>query len=150
MPTRRGDTHAAWAWLRELATQTPGVVGMALLELASKWEFLEQSVTRWDERIEALVDEMPEVGSIERSIPGVGKVLAALDRALGECGQLAADRGVSVLRFNQRGSRKSIKYRFWWFLKDYESRNRVRDEVFARITGSLAHEDMAGTAIRVA
>jgi transposase len=77
MPTRRGDTHAAWAWLRELATQTPGVVGMALLELASKWEFLEQSVTRWDERIEALVAEMPEVGSMERSIPGVGKVLAA-------------------------------------------------------------------------
>lgn len=77
MPTRRGDAQAAQAYLRELGSQTPGLVGATLLDLVAKWAFLEQSVERWDERIEAVVEDLPEVASLERDIPGVGKVLAA-------------------------------------------------------------------------
>jgi hypothetical protein len=55
-----------------------------------------------------------------------------------------------VREFNQKGETKTIKYRFWWFLKDYDSRNTTRDEIFARITTSLTHADMAGTEISLA
>jgi small-conductance mechanosensitive channel len=77
----------------------------------------------------------------------VGKVVAVIKRAMAECEGLAADHGVSVAEFNHKGETKTIKYRFWWFLKDYESRDKARDEVFARVSASLAHEDMAGTEI---
>jgi small-conductance mechanosensitive channel len=78
------------------------------------------------------------------------RVLAVLRRALGECEQVAPGQGVSVQEFNQKGEVKTIKYRFWWFLADYEARNKTRDEVFARVGASLAHEDMAGTEISLA
>jgi small-conductance mechanosensitive channel len=78
------------------------------------------------------------------------RVLAVVRRAMGECEQVAPEYGVSVQEFNQKGETKTIKYRFWWFLADYEARNKTRDEVFARIGASLAHEDMAGTEISLA
>jgi small-conductance mechanosensitive channel len=78
------------------------------------------------------------------------RVLAVIRRALAECEQVAAEHGVSVQEFNQKGETKTIKYRFWWFVRDYEARNKTRDEVFARIGASLAHEDMAGTEISLA
>jgi small-conductance mechanosensitive channel len=77
------------------------------------------------------------------------RVLAVLRRALAECGQAAADHGVAVKEFDQKEGTKTIKYRFAWFLRDYEARDRTRDEVFARISASLAHEDMAGTEIKI-
>jgi small-conductance mechanosensitive channel len=80
----------------------------------------------------------------------VGKVLTAIQGALTECAALAAGHDVSVREFNQKGQTKTIKYRFAWFLPDYEARNRTRDEVFARIGASLAHEDLAGTEISLA
>ncbi len=80
----------------------------------------------------------------------VARVLAVIRRTLEECEPLVADHGVSVREFNQKGETKTIKYRFAWFLRDYETRNRTRDEVFARLTASLAHEDMVGTEISLA
>jgi small-conductance mechanosensitive channel len=77
-------------------------------------------------------------------------VLAALEGALTECTHLAADRGVSVREYNQKGETKTIKYRFWWFLLDYETRNKTRAEVFARLSARLAHEDLGGTEIGLA
>jgi hypothetical protein len=50
----------------------------------------------------------------------------------------------------QKGAVKLVQYRFWWFLKDYEQRNKTRDEVFARIAVGLAHEDMSGIEIALA
>jgi small-conductance mechanosensitive channel len=79
-----------------------------------------------------------------------GGVLAVIERAMAECEHVAPEHGVSVQEFNQKGETKTIKYRFWWFLTDYEARNKTRDEVFARISASLAHEDMAGTEISLA
>jgi small-conductance mechanosensitive channel len=78
------------------------------------------------------------------------RVLAVLERAMAECEHLAADRGVAVKQFNQKGETRTITYRFSWFLKDYETRNKTRELVFARISASLAHEDMAGTEISLA
>jgi small-conductance mechanosensitive channel len=80
----------------------------------------------------------------------VAKVLAVIERALADCAHLAADRVVSVKEFTQKDETKTIRYRFSWFLPDYETRNQTRDEMFARISASLAHEDMAGTEISVA
>jgi hypothetical protein len=40
-----------------------------------------------------------------------------------------------------------VKYRFWWFVKDYEARNKTREEVFTRISASLGEEDLKGTEV---
>jgi hypothetical protein len=78
-----------------------------------------------------------------------GQVLAVIQRALEEDQQRAANYGVSVKELTQKGDAKTIKYRFSWLLRDYEARNQTRDEVFARISASLAHEDLVGTEISV-
>jgi small-conductance mechanosensitive channel len=78
------------------------------------------------------------------------QVLGVIERAMAECQHLDTDRGVVVQAFNQKGDTKTIKYRFSWFLMDYDARNKTRDEVFSRISASLAHEDMAGTEISLA
>jgi small-conductance mechanosensitive channel len=106
---------------------------------------------------EAIIQNLTRAGGTYDSLnvsvttqKDVAKVLAVIKRAMGECEHLAADHGVSVEEFNQKGETKTIKYRFWWFLMDYDARNQTRDEVFARISASLAHEDMVGTEIRLA
>jgi small-conductance mechanosensitive channel len=80
----------------------------------------------------------------------VGAVLAVIEKAMAACPHVAADRGVAVKEFSQKGQTKTIEYRFWWLLRDYETRNRTRDEVFASVSAGLADEDMAGTEIRLA
>jgi small-conductance mechanosensitive channel len=80
----------------------------------------------------------------------VSQVLAAIESAMTACEHLASNGGTSVREFNQKGDTKTIKYRFWWFLKDYDSRSKTRDEIFARIAASLTHADLAGTEISLA
>lgn len=80
----------------------------------------------------------------------VATVLGVIRKAMEECKNLDADHGVSVKEFNHKGETKAVKYRFWWFLRDYETRHKTRDEVFTRISASLAHEDMAGTEVTLA
>jgi small-conductance mechanosensitive channel len=80
----------------------------------------------------------------------VGKVLAMIRRALEECKFLTAEHGVSVKEFTHKGETKVAKYRFWWFVKDYEGRNKTRDEVFARITASLVDDELKGTEVTLA
>src|SRR5262249_25642987 len=80
----------------------------------------------------------------------VDKVLAVIKRALENGEQPVARYGISLREFNQKGETKTIKYRFSWFLTDYETRNQTRDQMVARIHASLAHEDLAGTEISVA
>lgn len=79
-----------------------------------------------------------------------GKVINVIRAALAQCKNLSPDQGVTVVSYNQRGPLKVVQYRFWWFLKDYETRNKTRDEVFARIAVGLAHEDMTGIEIALA
>jgi small-conductance mechanosensitive channel len=73
-----------------------------------------------------------------------GKVISVIRAAIAQCKGLAPDHGVTVLSYTQRGTVKVVQYRFWWFLKDYEARNKTRDEVFARVAVGLSHEDMTG------
>lgn len=80
----------------------------------------------------------------------VARVLAAIRKAMEACENLSPDHGVSVKKFTHKGTTKVGEYRFWWFLKDYENRNKTRDEVFALIGAELAHEDMAGTEVTLA
>jgi small-conductance mechanosensitive channel len=79
-----------------------------------------------------------------------GKVIALIRAALAQCKNLSTDQGVTVVKFNQKGFVKVVEYRFWWFLKDYEARNKTRDEVFARIAVGLANEDMTGIEVSLA
>lgn len=76
-----------------------------------------------------------------------GKVINVIRAAMAQCKNLSPDHGVTVVTYNQKGLVKVVQYRFWWFLKDYEARNKTRDEVFARIALGLAHEDMSGIEI---
>ena len=78
------------------------------------------------------------------------RVLEVINKAMEACENLSPDHGVSVKKFTHRGTAKVVEYRFWWFLKDYENRNKTRDEVFAHIGAELAHEKMAGTEVTLA
>jgi small-conductance mechanosensitive channel len=44
---------------------------------------------------------------------------------------------------------KVVAYRFWWQIRDFEERNRIRDEVLMRISQRLSAEDMSGTQVAV-
>jgi small-conductance mechanosensitive channel len=79
-----------------------------------------------------------------------GKVISVIRAAIAQCKNLTQDHGVTVVSYTQRGTVKVVQYRFWWFLKDYEVRNKTRDEVFARIAVGLAHEDMSGIELTLA
>jgi small-conductance mechanosensitive channel len=80
----------------------------------------------------------------------VSKVIAVIRQALEECKYLSADHGMSVQEFSHKGEMKTVKYRFWWFIRDYEARNKTRDEVFTRISTSLVEEDLKGTEVTLA
>ena len=77
----------------------------------------------------------------------VHEVLRIIKDALKECKNLSADHGVAVKSFNQKGDTKVAEYRFWWFLRDYEARDKTREEVFAHIGVALADENLAGTEV---
>jgi small-conductance mechanosensitive channel len=80
----------------------------------------------------------------------VSKVIAVIRQALEECKYLSADHGMSVREFAHKGETKVVKYRFWWFVRDYGARNKTRDEVFTRISASLGAEDLKGTEVTLA
>ncbi len=80
----------------------------------------------------------------------VSKVLAVIRQALEECRYLTASHGVSVNEFTQKGDTKVVKYRFWWFVEEYEGRDKTRNEVFTRISRSLDEEDLRGTEVTLA
>jgi small-conductance mechanosensitive channel len=80
----------------------------------------------------------------------VSRVLGVIRQALEDCKYLGAEHGVSVKEFTQKGETKVVKYRFWWFVKDYDGRYKTRDEVFTQIGRSLAEEDLKGTEVTLA
>jgi small-conductance mechanosensitive channel len=80
----------------------------------------------------------------------VTRVLEAIKKAMNVCANLSPDHGASVKKFTHKGSTKVVEYRVWWFLKDYESRNKTRDEVFGHIGAELVQENLAGTEVTLA
>jgi small-conductance mechanosensitive channel len=77
----------------------------------------------------------------------VTMVLEVIKKAIQDCENLSQDHGISVKKYQHKGNTRVVEYRFWWFLKDYESRNKTRDEVFTRIGAELARENMTGTEV---
>ena len=77
----------------------------------------------------------------------VSEIRTVIREAMDECKHLTTDRGESIKEFNHKGESKVIKYRFWWYLRDYEMRNKTRDEVFTRVSENLAAERLAGTEV---
>jgi len=80
----------------------------------------------------------------------VSKVLAVIKQATEGCKHLAGDHGFVVKQYELAGKTRLIKYQFWWYLRDYDVRNQTRDEVFDRISSSVAGEALAGTEITLA
>jgi small-conductance mechanosensitive channel len=138
------DDPAQVVGLSWRATQVKSADGLAMTIPNRKvTEALLQNLTKTD----GTYDSLNVTVTTQKEAAGV---LAAIEGALTECEHLAADRGVSVKEYSQKGDTKTIKYRFWWFLLDYEARNKTRAEVFARISARLAHEDLSGTEIALA
>jgi small-conductance mechanosensitive channel len=79
-----------------------------------------------------------------------GKVIAVIRAAMAQCKNVSPEHGVTVVSYNHKDKVKAVQYRFWWFLKDYEQRNKTRDEVFARVALGLAQEDMSGIEVTLA
>src|SRR5262249_30892901 len=80
----------------------------------------------------------------------VASVVGVIKKAMQACENLSPDHGVSVRKVTHRGTTQVVEYRFWWFLKEYENRNKTRDEVFTHIGTELAQENLAGTEVTLA
>ncbi|MFI5380345.1 MAG: mechanosensitive ion channel domain-containing protein [Tepidisphaerales bacterium] len=80
----------------------------------------------------------------------VASILAVIKQAADECSHLTGESGHAVKEYQHKGSVRVIKYQLWWYLRDYDVRNKTRDEVFARISTSLSNENMAGTEVTLA
>lgn len=78
LPGVRLDGEAVLERLRELATQTAGMLGRALRTTWARYDAAQRDVQDWEEAIEALVQELPEVKKVQQHIPGVGPTLAAV------------------------------------------------------------------------
>ena len=78
------------------------------------------------------------------------KVETVIQKALGECRTLAADRSTALVELNQKSGTRTITYRCSWFMPDYETRSKTRDEVFERLSTALGHQDLAGAEIKLA
>jgi hypothetical protein len=78
----------------------------------------------------------------------VQKVLGVIEEAMDSAQSLApAERGTAVREYEQKGENKVIKYKCWWYLRDYDQRGKTRDEVFKKISTRLAAEDLTGTEV---
>ena len=57
---------------------------------------------------------------------------------------------MSVVEFNQKGDTRTITYHCSWLTKNYDARNKTRDEVFERLGAVLSTEELAGAEISLA
>jgi len=80
------------------------------------------------------------------------KIMQVLRQAMDGVANLLqdAERGTSVQEIEVNGDKKTIKYKLWWYLRDYYLRNQTRNEIFARVSLRLAEPDMEGTEVKFA
>lgn len=76
-PGQRLDSQASMAWLKELTAATPGAVGVALKVLIRRLEAARADVALWEEEIERMAMDLPEVELLRKRLPGVGPILSA-------------------------------------------------------------------------
>jgi transposase len=70
----------------ERAQSIDGVLGRALRHYLTQLDQLDETIAAWDEELAQLSRGLPDVATLEREIPGIGLVLAAL--VAGEAGDL--------------------------------------------------------------
>jgi transposase len=70
-------TEMGRAEMARLAEEVGGMTGVAIREDLEALEGLDTRIAAWEERIEAISVRLPDVGAIRRTIPGMGKILAA-------------------------------------------------------------------------
>jgi small-conductance mechanosensitive channel len=85
----------------------------------------------------------------------VESVLRAIREVVDQNPELgpASERGYCVEKVEHKEGRewrdrpsqrfKVVSYRFWWQIRDFEDRNRIRDEVMMRISQRLSAEDLS-------
>jgi transposase len=78
LPGTRMDGEDVQAKVRELASTTSGMLGRALQAELERYDLATRQVDTWDEAIARLCEDMPEVRTVQKSIPGVGSTLAAV------------------------------------------------------------------------
>jgi transposase len=78
LPGQRLDSTQNWNALVDLCEELEGVAGEILNEQLAFLETLLAAKAHWEEVIEKLAEDLPEVRIIEQAIPGAGKTLAAV------------------------------------------------------------------------
>jgi len=86
LPTRSFATKAGRAFVVERAQAVAGTRGAALREILLEIDTFDALAQRWKLELERLAQELPDAATLDREIPGVGKVLAAT--ILGETGDV--------------------------------------------------------------
>lgn len=78
LPTRKIDSIAGWNALVDLTEERDGVQAQAIAHSLALLEHLLDALETWEKKVEGLAAGLPEVRTLEREIPGVGKVLSAV------------------------------------------------------------------------
>jgi len=75
---RRLDTARNRLALQHLCEEEEGVQGQAIGSLLTLLDHLQAELKRWEQRIQNMVVDLPEVRLLQQEIPGVGRTLAAV------------------------------------------------------------------------
>jgi transposase len=79
-------TEEALLFLAEIALSTPGMRGRALRGCIDELEYLDATIAQWEETIEELAKNLPEIGCIAKAMPGFGTNLSSV--VIAETGDL--------------------------------------------------------------
>lgn len=77
LPTISFDTKAERTFVEDLVLRTQGTRDSALRESQAEIDHFAATVARWEEEIDELCEDLPEVKTLREEIPGVGRILAA-------------------------------------------------------------------------
>ena len=90
---KKGKGHD---FVREMAERTEGSVGLALQAAVRRMDAATSELAIWNDQIAELSQDLPEVARIQKSIPGMGPVLAATVVAeAGPIGRFHSDKALA-------------------------------------------------------
>lgn len=78
LPTRKLDSIASWNALIDLTEESDGVQVLAIEHYQTLLEHYFESLEVWEQKIDELAADLPEVRILEREMPGIGRVLSAV------------------------------------------------------------------------
>ncbi|MEM7449785.1 MAG: IS110 family transposase [Myxococcota bacterium] len=77
VPSSSVRTKKAQLFLKEIAASTKGSRGRALRRCLDELEYQNEAIEEWDEVIQTIAPELPDIKRIADEIPGLGTVLAS-------------------------------------------------------------------------